>query len=344
MSENEKNTTMWRDFHILAFSSYVELQVVLFVVFLLMYILSVLGNLIIILVVCLESHLHTPMYFFLCNLSVQDIIYVSAILPKLLAITIAGDTRIYFLCCITQMFLFAFCVGTEFFLLTSMSYDRYVAICMPLNYALIMNKRLCIMLASISWLAGALNSLMHSFIMANLSFCRTHKVNHVFCDVKTLLTISCSDTNNIQVLIVVEGILFGFFPFLLIITSYVYIICTILQIRNTGGRYKAFSSCSSHVTVVILFSVTFLSLNLKPKSEHSTEQDKVLSLLYIVLVPLLNPLVYSLRNKDVLTAIRRVHPLYDRKVASDFQSGQGHVGQPHLRTRGQEHLIQPLPP
>ncbi|XP_053319792.1 olfactory receptor 1019-like [Spea bombifrons] len=306
MNGNESNNTFHGEFHILAFHRYTEHQLLLFIWVLLMYVASMVGNATIIILVCLEANLRTPMYFFLCNLSAQDIVYVSAILPKLLYITITSDTSIYFSCCITQMFLFAFCVGTEFFLLTCMSYDRYVAICLPLSYTLIMNKKVCIILATSSWFLGGLNSMMHSLIMANLSFCNGQEINHVFCDVKTLLKMSCSDTTNIQILIIVEGIFFGFLPFLLIITSYVYILCAILQIRHSAGRLKVFSSCSSHVTVVVLFSLTFLSVNLKPKSKHSQEQDKMLSLLYIVLIPLLNPLVYSLRNKDVLKALKKV--------------------------------------
>ncbi|XP_063302331.1 olfactory receptor 13F1-like [Pelobates fuscus] len=308
MSGNEENTTSWMYFHILAFSKCVECQLVLFMGVAMMYLLSTLGNIVIVIVVCLKSHLHTPMYFFLCNLSVQDILYVSTILPKLLVITLTGDTRIYFQCCITQMFVFAFCVGTEFFLLTAMSYDRYVAICVSLHYPLIMSKKVCIMLASVCWFLGALNSLMHSLIMSNLSFCNMREINHVFCDVKTMLRMSCSDTNNIQILIIVEGILFGFLPFCLIITSYVFIIISILKVRNSEGRVKALSSCSSHIIVVILFFITFLSLNLKPESQSvlSQENEKLLSLLYIGLVPLLNPLVYSLRNKEVLVAMKKL--------------------------------------
>uniref|UniRef100_A0A8C5PUE1 Olfactory receptor n=1 Tax=Leptobrachium leishanense TaxID=445787 RepID=A0A8C5PUE1_9ANUR len=307
MSGNEGNNTFWKEFHILAFSNYIEYQFVLFMGALVMYIFSMFGNLILIIVVILESQLHTPMYFFLCNLSVQDILYVSAILPKLLAITVSEDTRIGFQCCIMQMFLFAFCVGTEFFLLTAMSYDRYVAICVPLHYALIMNKKMCFVLASISWFLGALNSLMHSLIVANLSFCKSQEIDHVFCDVKTLLRMSCSETSDIHVLIYVEGIIFGLLPFFLIITSYVYIISrSILRIKSVQSRKKAFSTCTSHLTVLLMFYVTVLCTYMGPASEHSERRDQIFSILYTAVTPMLNPVVYSLRNNEVKGALKRI--------------------------------------
>ncbi|KAG8441070.1 hypothetical protein GDO86_006711 [Hymenochirus boettgeri] len=293
------------EFHLLAFFVYKDSYIGLSTGVLLMYLLAVVGNMIIIFLVCMTSTLHNPMYFFLCNLAIQDIIYVSAVLPKLFVITVTGNNSISFPCCIAQMFLFAFCVGTEFFLLTSMAYDRYVAICIPLHYFFIMNKRLCVILACLSWIFAALNSLMHSLMMLNLSFCNVQFLNHFFCDVKTMLRVSCTNTKNTQTLIFVEGVVLGFIPFLLILISYVYIVSTILKIRNMSGRQKAFSSCSSHLTVVVLFCGTFLCLNLKPDSHLTEEQDKMLSLLYIAVVPALNPLVYSLRNKEVLKALKK---------------------------------------
>ncbi|OCT90091.1 olfactory receptor 13F1 [Xenopus laevis] len=293
------------EFHLLAFLIFKEFQTGLSIGVLLMYLLSVIGNMTIIIIVCNQSQLHIPMYFFLCNLAFQDIVYISAILPKLLVITVTGNGTICFPCCITQMFLFAFCVGTEFFLLTSMAYDRYVAICVPLHYTVIMNERLCAILAFSSWFFAALNSLMHSVLISKLSFCNVQEINHFFCDVKTVLRLSCTDTINIQILISVEGIVLGFIPFLLILISYIYILSTILKISNSSGRLKAFSSCSSHLIVVVLFCGTFLSLNLKPEAHLSKEQDKLLSLIYIAVVPALNPLVYSLRNREVLRALKK---------------------------------------
>ncbi|KAM4749131.1 olfactory receptor 5AR1-like [Rhinophrynus dorsalis] len=278
----------------------------LFTGILLMYLLATIGNMMITALVCLLSKLHTPMYFFLCNLSVQDIVYVSAILPKLMNITVTGDTNISFQGCLIQIFIFATCVTTEFLLLTAMAYDRYVAICIPFHYSLIMNKRVCAIMASVSWIISTFSSSAYSFLISNLSFCNSEEINHFFCDVESVLKISCSDSTIIKNMIFLDCFVLGFFPFLLILTSYVFIIFTILKIRTSEGRLKTFSSCSSHLTVVILFFGTSVSLYIKPESIYSQEQDKMISLLYVALVPLLNPLVYSLRNKQVLDGIRRI--------------------------------------
>ncbi|XP_053319805.1 olfactory receptor 5V1-like [Spea bombifrons] len=306
MSRDYRNSTSQQGFYILAFSRIAEVQIILFILVLLMYLLSMVGNLVLSGLVCISPQLHTPMYFLLCNLSFQDIIYVSAILPKLLAITITGDTWISFSGCITQMFMFVFCLDTEFFMLTTMAYDRYVAICIPLRYTLVMNKKVCCLMASSCWVVGGLNAMMHSILMSNLSFCDSQEINHFFCEIKTMLNLSSSDTSKIILLIFIEGVFIGCFPFVLIMTSYIFIISTILKIRTSSRRQKTFSSCSSHLTIVMLLYGTSLGFYMKSDSENSQEQDKVLSLLYIAVVPMLNPLVYSLRNKVVLRAMRKV--------------------------------------
>ncbi|XP_075040078.1 olfactory receptor 5V1-like [Mixophyes fleayi] len=303
MKEYVTNCTIQREFHLLAFSISADLQLVLFIGILLMYLLTVLGNLIITSLICLVPQLHTPMYYFLCNLSVQDIIYVSSILPKFLAILVTGDTRIVFPGCITQMFLFTFCVGTEFLLLTSMAYDRYVAICIPLHYAIIMNKNLCITLFSVSSIVGFLNSLTHAVLVSTLSFCNSRDISHFYCDLKIMLALSSADVTAIEMLVYVGCIFLGFTPFMVILTSYICIIATIIKIHSSAGRVKAFSSCSSHLTVVILFCGTSLTSYMIPESQHSPEQGKFLSLLYTAVVPMLNHLVYSLRNKQVVRSI-----------------------------------------
>ncbi|XP_075040079.1 olfactory receptor 1C1-like [Mixophyes fleayi] len=303
MKEYVTNCTIQREFHLLAFSISADLQLVLFIGILLMYLLTVLGNLIIASLICLVPQLHTPMYYFLCNLSVQDIIYVSSILPKFLAILVTGDTRIVFPGCITQMFLFTFCVGTEFLLLTSMAYDRYVAICIPLHYAIIMNKYLCVTLFSASWIVGFFTSLPYAVLVSNLSFCNSEHISKLYCDLKAMIALSSGDITAIEMLIYVEYILLGLTPFMLILTSYTSIIATIIKIRSSAGRVKTFSSCSSHLTVVILFCGTTLTSYMTPESQQYQEQDRVLSLLYTAVVPMLNPLVYSLRNKQVLRAM-----------------------------------------
>ncbi|XP_053319789.1 olfactory receptor 13F1-like [Spea bombifrons] len=300
----ETNGTFHKEFYILAFSKYVRSQFVIFFLVLFMYLFCVFGNLLVVTLIYTASQLHTPMYIFLGNLSVQDIVYVSAILPQLLAIIVTGDTSIAFLRCIFQMFLFVSCVITEFLLLTSMAYDRYVAICNPLHYAIIMNKKTCTLLAAASWLIGIFSSLKYSLLVSNMSFCSSQEINHFFCDMKAMLKLSCSNTTDVHLSILVEGVLFGIIPFILIITSYAYIISAIQKICSSAGRYKAFSSCSSHIIIVVMFCGTSLTLNLKQDSQEFQEQDKLLSMLYILLVPVLNPLVYSIRNNDILKAIK----------------------------------------
>ncbi|KAM4675820.1 olfactory receptor 5J3-like [Discoglossus pictus] len=296
---------MQREFHLLAFSSYGQLKLLIFVGVLCVYLLVVFGNTMITALVYLVPQLQTPMYFFLCNLAVQDIMYVSSLLPKLLVITITGNTSISFTGCISQMFLFVFCVGTEFFLLSVMAYDRYVAICIPLNYSLIMSKCVCLLLVTSCWIIGTFNALLYSSLISKLSFCNVQEVNHFFCDMKTLLKLTCSDITHIRILLALGCLLLGFLSFALTLTSYVYIISSILKIHTTGGRLKTFSSCSSHLTILILFYGTSLSLYVKPETEESQEQEKFISILNVAVIPMLNPVVYSFRNKQVLNAIKK---------------------------------------
>ncbi|XP_075688145.1 olfactory receptor 2T11-like [Rhinoderma darwinii] len=305
------NCTTPSEFHLSVFPVPDGFQPVLVSGVLLMFLLTLLGNLIITGVVYVTSQLHTPMYYFLCNLSVEDIIYVCATLPKLVAITITVDTTIMFPDCIVQMFLFTFCVGTEFLLLTSMAYDRYVAICVPLRYTCIMNKDMCIRLLSVSWMVGLLNALMHAALVSNLSFCYSHNINHFYCDLKTMIALSSGDITGIEMLVSIECVFLGVIPFVMILMSYTCIITTIVTIRSSAGRVKAFSSCSSHLTIVILFYGVSLSSYMIPESVHSQEQDKVLSLIYTALVPMVNPLVYSLRNKQVLGAMDTIVERYN---------------------------------
>ncbi|XP_018427776.1 PREDICTED: olfactory receptor 1L4-like [Nanorana parkeri] len=305
-NETVHRATQHKTLHLLAFSIYPRVQIIISVIVLFMYILCILGNLLVAIIVCLTPRLHTPMYFFLGNLTFLDIVYVSVILPKLLAISMIGDTSISYPGCFTQIFFYVFSIGTEFFLLTSMAYDRYVAICIPLHYVMMMNRRTCLILAVFCCTIGTFNSLMYAVLISRLSFPSSSEINHFFCHMKSVLRISCNDSTSIAILITVDGIVLGFVTFMLILTSYMRIISTILKIHTTAGRLKAFSSCSSHITIVVLFCLTSLTLNMKPETEFSQEQDKILSMVYIAVVPMLNPLVYSLRNKDVLKAINEL--------------------------------------
>ncbi|XP_077118741.1 olfactory receptor 5AR1-like [Ranitomeya variabilis] len=299
------NFSLYQEFYLPAFTKYENIQLLIFLVILLIYLLCVLENSLVTFIVCLTTQLHKPMYFFLCNLTVLDIIYVSAILPKLIVITYTRETGISNAGCFTQVFLYVFCIGTEFFLLVCMAYDRYVAICLPLHYMLIMNPKKCMILAAFCCNLGVFNAMMYALLISKLSFSGSREINHFFCHMKSILALSYSDTTSIRILITVDGIVLGFFPFTLILVSYIYIILTILKMHSASGRHKAFSSCSSHLMVVLLFCLTSLILNMKSEAKFSQEQDKQLSLLYIGIAPMLNPLVYSLRNKDVLEAIKR---------------------------------------
>lgn len=302
MKENLNNCTLDKEFHLVSFAASAQSELMMFTLILLMYSLTMLGNVIIVSLVCLISHLRTPMYFFLCNLSIQDILYVSNTLPNFLAITISGDHAVAFPACICQMFIFSFCIGTEFLLLTSMAYDRYVAICIPLRYATIMKNVTCVLLAAASWLLGFLNALTQSLMLYFSAFCKSHNVDHFYCDLKVLINLATSDTTDIKNVLSFITVVMGFLPLFCILVSYVGIIRTIAKTRGSG--VKAFSSCSSHLTVVVLFYGPSLGSYTIPQSQHSQEQDKMLSLLYIALVPLLNPLVYTLRNKDILRAMK----------------------------------------
>ncbi|KAG9461899.1 olfactory receptor 5V1-like [Eleutherodactylus coqui] len=305
MTNHCENTSV-TDFYILGFYAFKTKQIVLFLGIMVMYLLTFFGNLLITMFICLMSKLHTPMYFFVCNLAVVDVIYVLSTLPKLLIITITQNNRISFYDCMAQLYFFTFSVGCDIFVLTSTAFDRYVAICNPLHYSLIMNRNVCITIAAFCWTLSSMNSLLLTLLTSVLNFCNSHKINHFFCDLKTLTELSSSDTSSREIFMFIEDIFSAFVPFSLTITSYVQIISTILKIRSSETRLKAFSSCSSHLTTVILFYGPILIVYMKPKSEHSAEQDNLISLLYVAVVPMLNPFVYSLRNKDVLKAIRKL--------------------------------------
>ncbi|XP_068129629.1 olfactory receptor 1E16-like [Hyperolius riggenbachi] len=302
-----------KQFSILAFTTSPNGQILLFIVVLLIYLFTVLGNALIITLICLVSQLHTPMYFFLCNLSSSDIAYVSVTFPKLMSIFLTQDHSITFYGCIAQLYFFLVCGQIDIFVLTCMAYDRYVAICKPLQYSLIMNKGVCITLAAFSWLTSIWNSLVHAMIASLLPFCYSNEIDHFFCDLKTLNKLSASDSTFRDLLTTVGSVLIGCVPFFLIIISYVYIILTILKIRSSNGRLKAFSSCTSHLVTVLLFYGPIIFLYMKPENNNSSKNDKLLSICYVAIVPLLNPLVYSLRNKDVLAAASKVK-MYVKKM------------------------------
>ncbi|XP_073510867.1 olfactory receptor 5J3-like [Phyllobates terribilis] len=290
------------EFYIAAFSmSSGQLQLCLGI--LIIYLITMLGNLTIIFLVCLVPKLHTPMYFFLSNLAVVDVTSTSASVPKLLFITLTQDHRISFSCCMTQLFFFLLCVNGEVFMLTSMAYDRYVAIWKPLQYFIIMRKNVYIGMAAACWLFDVLNSLLHTLLTSVLQFFDSRVINNFYCDLNSLVDLSTTDTQGRKVFMLFELYVIFIVQLILIFISYIFIFSAILKIRSSAGRMKAFSCCTTHLITVILFYGPAIFLYMKSESEDSKHQDMFLSMLYMIVVPMLNPLVYSLRNKDVWEAI-----------------------------------------
>ncbi|XP_050775102.1 olfactory receptor 10A7-like [Gopherus flavomarginatus] len=302
----EDNRTVIAEFILLGFGNLPELQVLLFLVFLVIYIVTMSGNILIIALVVADQHLHTPMYFFLGNLSCLETCYTSTILARLLVSLLTGDRMISVSGCFAQPYCFGSLAATECYLLAAMSYDRYLAICKPLHYAALMNGRLCLQLAAGSWIIGFLFCVIITSFMSELTFCGPSEIDHFFCDFSPMLKLSCSDTSMITVVSVILTSLDSPCPFLLTVTSYVCIIATILRIPSTTGRQKAFSTCSSHLIVVTVFYGTLMTVYLLPKTNTLKALNKVFSVFYTVLTPMLNPLTYSLRNKEVKELLRKV--------------------------------------
>ncbi|XP_067388293.1 olfactory receptor 11L1-like [Emydura macquarii macquarii] len=302
---HEGNQTTVTDFIILGFGNLPQLQVLLFLFFLMIYILTMAGNILIIVLVVTDQHLHTPMYFFLGNLSCLETCYSSTILPRLLASLLTRDRTISVSGCIAQLYFFGSLAGTECSLLSVMSYDRYLAICKPLHYAALMNGRLCLQLVAGLWLAGFLSVSIFIFMTSQLTFCGPNEIDHFFCDFKPIIKLSCSDTHIVEVTGFIHSSLFTLPPFLLTLASYVCIISTILRIPSTSGRQKTFSTCSSHLIVVTIFYGTLIFVYLVSESDALRDLNKVFSVFYAVFTPLVNPLIYSLRNKEVKEALRK---------------------------------------
>ncbi|XP_059578430.1 olfactory receptor 1052-like [Alligator mississippiensis] len=274
--------------------------------FLLIYITTLLGNLGMILLIRYSPQLHTPMYFFLSNLSLVDLYYSSVSAPKLLADILGNAKTISYSACVAQTFLFFCFLTTEVFLLAAMAYDRYVAICNPLLYTVVMSRKLCVQLVAWSYLGGLLNSLTHTCSLLRLSFCGPNIIKHFFCDLPPLLKLACSDTHINEILFLVLSTAIGSFSTLIIIISYLYILFAILRIHSAEGRRKTFSTCASHLTAVIVFTGSLIFSYIQPTSNYSLEQEKVSAVFYSLVVPMLNPLIYSLRNREVKDNLRRM--------------------------------------
>ncbi|XP_006897551.1 PREDICTED: olfactory receptor 1F1-like [Elephantulus edwardii] len=300
------NRSSVSEFLLLGLSTQPQQQQLLFVLFLSMYLATVLGNLLIILAISADSCLHTPMYFFLSNLSFVDVCFSSTAVPKMLINHILGNESISFFGCLTQLYLLIVFAYMDNFLLAVMAYDRFVAVCHPLHYTTKMTHQLSALLVCGSWVIANLHALLHTLLMARLSFCADKTISHFFCDVVPLLKLSCSDTYiNDMMILTVAGLLM-IVPFICILISYILITGEVLKVPSTKGKWKAFSTCGSHLVVVSLFYGTIIAVYFNPSSSHSPETDTPATLLYTVVTPMLNPFIYSLRNKDLKRALRKV--------------------------------------
>ncbi|XP_020937909.1 olfactory receptor 1L6-like [Sus scrofa] len=293
------NLSHMPEFLLLGLTSDPQNQQWLFASFLAMYLVNVAGNSVIIAAIRGDARLHTPMYFFLSNLSLVDICFTTVIVPRMLVNMLTQRKTILFAQCLAQMYFFVAFGITDSFLLAVMAIDRYVAICNPLHYTTTMNPRRCLLLVITSWLVSHLHSLTHTILMARLSFCGPNIIHHFFCDVQPLLMLSCSDTSVNELLAFTEGSFVIMSPFLLITISYAYIAHAVLQVPSRRGRFKVFSTCGSHLTVVALFYGTIISVYIRPSSTYSVTKDRVVTVIYTVVTPMLNPFIYSLRNKDM---------------------------------------------
>ncbi|XP_048076719.2 olfactory receptor 5V1-like [Ursus arctos] len=301
------NLTTVTQFILIGLSDLPEVRYSLFVVFAIIYQVTLVGNGAILLAIGTEKKLHTPMYYFLVNLSLLDIFCPSATVPKMLENLLTEQQSISFLGCAFQLYFLLSLVGTEVFLLAAMAYDRYVAICFPLRYMLIMTKVHCIQLIAGTWAVGFLNSLLHTVSTFRLSFCKSNRVNQYYCDIPPVMALSCSSTYVAEMLILVVGGILGISASLITFISYIYIISTILKIQSVEGKRKAFSTCASHLLVVCLFYGTTIFTYVRPSSsQHSPARDRLISMLYGVITPMLNPMIYSLKNVEVKEALRRL--------------------------------------
>ncbi|KAM7134188.1 LOW QUALITY PROTEIN: olfactory receptor 13H1-like [Macrochelys suwanniensis] len=268
------------------------------------YLLTLVGNTLLILLTRVDLRLHTPMYFFLSNLSFLDIFYITVNVPQLMVHCLSKRPSILGRC-LAQMYISRFLGITECLLLAVMAYDRWVAICKPLRYSLIMSNRVCLLLAAMSW-SGSFLLCLSDFLAKQPRFCGTNVINHFACELQAMLKLACSDTRSNQIVMVSTSVLVLLVPFSFILVAYVHIIAAVLRINSTQGRAKAFSTCASHITVVALFYGAAIFVYLRPQSKSSPDQDKYLSLFYGAVTPVLNPLIYSLRNKDVKEALKKL--------------------------------------
>ncbi|XP_036771298.1 olfactory receptor 1N2-like [Manis pentadactyla] len=300
------NQTSVSDFLLLGLSEQPEQQPFLFGTFLGMYLVTVLGNLLIILAISSDPRLHTPMYFFLANLSLTDACFTSASIPKMLANIHTRSRTISYPACLAQLYFLLMFGGLDDFLLAVMAYDRYVAICQPLHYSTAMSPQLCARMLGTCWLLTNCPALMHTLLLTRVAFCARKAIPHFYCDPRALLKLACSDTRVNEVMVIAMGLTFLTAPFMMIILSYIRISWAVLGTSSPRGRWKAFSTCGSHLTAVVLFYGSLMCVYLLPPSTHSAERESRAAVLYMVVIPMLNPFIYSLRNRDMKLALGKL--------------------------------------
>ena len=300
------NYTGQLDFILMGLFSQSKYPVLLCVVIFVIFLMALSGNIMLILLIYSDAHLHTPMYFFITQLSLMDMIYISVIVPKMLMDQVLGKNKISAPECGMQMFLYLTVGGSEYFLLAAMAYDRYVAICHPLHYSTLMSHKVWLLLVSGCWFLGSVDGFMLTPVTMTFPFCRSREIHHFFCEVPAVMKLSCSDTSLYETLMYLCCVLMLLIPVTVISSSYLFILLTIHRMNSAEGRKKAFTTCSSHMTVVILFFGAAVYTYMLPSSYHTPEKDMLVSVFYTILTPVLNPLIYSLRNKDVTGALKKM--------------------------------------
>ncbi|XP_020854134.1 olfactory receptor 5V1-like [Phascolarctos cinereus] len=317
--KERENQTVVTEFLFLGFSNHPELQGLFFLIFLVVYLVTLLGNLLILTAIRINPVLHTPMYYFLSNLSFLDICYTSTTVPIILVNFFQEKKTITYEGCLSQIFFLVTFAGSECVLLAAMAYDRFIAICHPLHYPVLMSKRICTYLAAGSWLCGVVNSLTHTGLTATLTLCGPNQISHFLCDIPLLLKLSCSDTSVNEVALYVSSATIGLSPCLFTAVSYMLTISAILKIQSAQGRKKAFSTCASHLTVVVIYYGTINFNYDQPSSGYSLDVVILVSVLFCIVTPMLNPIIYSLRNKEVKVALKKLYEGYIYLVIPVFK-------------------------
>ncbi|XP_048372504.1 olfactory receptor 5V1-like [Sphaerodactylus townsendi] len=311
-----QNETELTEFIILGFQSLKKVRHLLFIGFFITYLFTMLWNAFIITMTIVDQNLRTPMYFFLDNLSFLDICYTSTTIPQMLAHLLSDRNTIPYISCLLQVYFFFSFVGIECLLLAVMAFDRYIAICNPLRYTLIISKDICLQLAIACWVGGFLNSVVHTTFAFQLPFCGDNQIDAFYCDIPPLLKLSCGDTSFNQILLLSIGIFIAWTPLVCILLSYIYIFLTVLKMQSGEGRQKAFSTCSSHIIVVLLYYGSGIFTYSTSNSSYTSDHSKLIPVIYSVLTPLLNPIIYTLRNKDVKNAWKNIIRKYKPPLAS----------------------------